>query len=84
MENRQLIAWSRKLYQAIVDANLPPLQLRDIAEAIRARKPWPALAPNVKLAIMKISVGSAPADMAAASLSEANDGANVDGTDTDR
>jgi len=84
MDNRQLIAWSQRLYQAIVDANLPPLQLRDIADAIRTRTPWSSLAPNVKLAIMKISIGCAPAGVTESSLGEANDDADVDNVHNDR
>jgi hypothetical protein len=43
MDNRNLVQWSQRLYQAIVDANLPPAQLQDVAQALRARTPWARL-----------------------------------------
>jgi hypothetical protein len=60
MDNRDLVKWSQRLYQAIVDANLPTQQLRDVASAIRARKPWADLSPDVKLAVMKMAVRCQP------------------------
>ena len=60
MENRDLIEWAQRLYRGIVEANVPAAQLRDVAVAIRTRKPWSELSPDVKLAVMKMTVRCTP------------------------
>jgi len=60
MDNQKLVKWGRRLYQAIVDAKVPAMQLLDIANAIRVQKKWENLAPDVKLAIMKIAALCSP------------------------
>lgn len=60
MDNRDIVQWAQRLYQGILDAELPPQQLRDIATAIRARKRWAGLTPDVKLAIMRMAVRAHP------------------------
>ena len=60
MDNRDLVQWSQRLYQAIVDADLPPAQLQDVARSLRARTPWARLKPDVKLAVMKMAVHCQP------------------------
>jgi hypothetical protein len=93
MDNRDLVQWAQRLYQAIVDADLPPQQLKDVAVALRARKPWTGLTPDVKLAVMKMAVrcqsggGSERVielPTAAMSIDSANDNAADDNESSDR
>ena len=60
MDNQKLVKWGRRLYQAIIDAKMPAMQLLDVANAIRTQKKWENLAPDVKLAIMKIAARCSP------------------------
>jgi hypothetical protein len=92
MDNRDLVQWAQRLYLAIVDADLPPQQLRDVAGAIRSRAKWSALAPDVKLAIMRMAVrcqpdGSGPdrvIDLPAEAVREASANDNNERTERER
>ena len=62
MDNHALIERTQRLYQGIIDAEIPALQHGAVAKAIRARTPWAALAADVKLALMKMAVHSQATD----------------------
>ena len=83
MDNRNLVQWSQRLYQAIVDANLPPAQLQDVAQALRARTPWGRLKPDVKLAVMKMAVHCQPEEGPALQIVEMPNEDHKDGSAND-
>jgi hypothetical protein len=65
MTDRELAEMGERLYTAIIETRLSPLEVAGLTAAFRTRTPWPELGPGIKVAFFRVAANAAPPASAA-------------------
>jgi hypothetical protein len=59
MTDRELAAMGERLYEAIIETPLSPLEIGGLTAAFRTRTPWAELGSGLKVALFRIAANAA-------------------------
>jgi hypothetical protein len=60
MTDRELAEMGERLYTAIIETTLSPLEIAGLTAAFRMRTPWRDLGPGIKVAFFRVAANAAP------------------------
>lgn len=59
MTDRELAEMGERLYTAIIETTLSPLEIAGLTAAFRMRTPWRDLGPGIKVAFFRVAANAA-------------------------